>query len=308
MNEAQAKELYARLGKVIRFMPKYWLAQCPNPQHPDKHPSCTISKSHPHHFKCRSCGAAGNLNTIAKDYGMEVDTKVEFSFDAYRSVSLPDLSKLRLEGWTGDYRRISEETWQKFGALKWWDTAIHINEDGSQVETLEAIRLLLPIYLKGILIGYVGRRTDQDEFKKYNNFGGANFSELLYPYDWTQPGNPIVLVEGPLDALRCWLNGIPALCLFGTQSWTDRKLALLLQKNPSTLWLCMDNDQAGQDAQTKLYHKLSRFFDTQVITLPQGLDPDALEESLLVQIKDAVWQRHFEKTQVLVNPIGKEVI
>lgn len=297
MNEAQAKELFGRMGKSIRFMTKYWLAQCPNPSHPDKHPSCTISLSHPHHFKCRSCGFSGNLNSIAQDYGMEVDTKVEFNFDSYRVVSLPDFSKLKLEGWSGTYRGVPEEVWHHFGALKWYDTSIHESETGESVEVLDAIRLLLPIYLKGVLTGYVGRRVDQDEFKKYNNFAGANFSELLYPYDWTQPNNPIVLVEGPLDALKCWMYQIPALCLFGTQSWTDRKLKLLLEKNPSTLWLCMDNDQAGNDAQVKLYHKLSRFFEVLTIELPQGNDPFSLDESLLIQIRDTVWQKHFEKIQ-----------
>lgn len=297
MNEGQAKSLFESMGKTIRFMTRYWLAQCPNPEHPDKNPSCTISKDHPHYFKCRSCGYTGNLNAIAKDYGLEVDNKVEFNFEAYRTVSLPDISKLRLEGWSGDYRGVAESVWQNIGAMKWYDTNKFTNEAGEEVEVLDAIRLLLPIYLKGVLVGYAGRRLDADKMKKYNNYSGANFSQLLYPLDWCQPQNPIVLVEGPLDALKCWMYQIPALCLFGTQSWSDRKLALLLEKAPSSVWLCFDNDKAGQDAQNKLYHRLSRFFDVQVIELPEGNDPFDLDPSLLETIKDAVWARHLEKIQ-----------
>ena len=144
MHVGQAQELFSLLGKKLRITPKYWLGQCPSPNHEDKNPSCRINPSHPHSFKCFSCGYTGTLYNLAKENGMDIDNKVDLTVNNSRQVKLPDLSRLRLENWTGDYRGISEETWRNFGALRWYDT----RKDENGEEQLSAIRLFLPIYLK----------------------------------------------------------------------------------------------------------------------------------------------------------------
>lgn len=303
MNDGQAKELYQKLGKTLKVSGKYWLAQCPNPAHPDRNPSCIISRAHPHPFKCKSCGHSGTLASLAKDYGMEIDDGVDLSVLAeYQVLQLPDLSTMRLEGWAGDYRGVTENVWQHFGAIKWYETFTMDTDSGLKEEYLAAIRMLLPVYIKGVMLGYVARRIDEEDERRYNNFKGANFNALWYPYDMCQPNHPIVLVEGPLDAIRCWMNQIPALCLFGVSSWSVRKLALLLEKNPSSIWLCMDGDEAGRSAQIKLAGQLKRYFDVQTIELPDGNDPFDLAPELLTMIKETVWSRHFEKYP---QPVGQ---
>jgi DNA primase len=140
---------------------------------------------------------------------------------------------------------------------------------------------------------------------KYNSFDGCPTSQLLYPYDFTKPTWPIVLVEGPLDAIKYWLHGIPALALLGCQNWSDFKLKLILSRCPSTVWLSFDNDadkemkggvNAGQKAQREIYSQLKRYVDTQTISLPPGNDPFDLVPELLQEIYNAVWTRHAEKT------------
>ena len=302
MNDSQAKELYSKLGKELRIQGRYWLAQCPNPKHPDRNPSCIISRTSPHPFKCKSCGHSGTLVGLAKDYGMEVDESVDLStLSDYDVLQLPDLSQLRLEAWTGDYRGVEESVWKHFGAIKWYETFIRETETGPDEEFLAAIRMLLPIYIKGVMLGYVGRRIDEEDERRYNNFKGANFNSLWYPYDMCQPTHPIVIVEGPMDAIRCWMNQIPALCMFGVSSWSTKKLALLLEKNPSSITLCLDGDAAGSQAQAKLQNILKRYFDVQTVQLPDGNDPFDLAPELLAEIRDLVWNHHFEKYP---QPIG----
>jgi len=290
----QAQELFSLLGKKLRITPKYWLGQCPSPNHEDKNPSCRINPSHPHSFKWFSCGYSGTLYSIAKEHGMEIDNKVDLMADNSRQIKLPNLDKLRLEHWTGDYRGIDEATWRNFGALRWYDTRV----DDQGVEQLSAVRLFLPIYLKSVMVGYVGRRTDDSDFMRYNNYGDARFSDLLYLIDGIQPTFPIVLVEGPLDAIRYQMNQIPAVSILGAMNWSENKLKLLLEKNPSTVWLSMDGDGAGQKAQQELYNKLSRYFDVQLIQLPTGVDPFDLTQELIEQVRDSVWQRHYSKQPV----------
>lgn len=295
MDRDQIMELYQHLGKTIKeFRDNYILAQCPNPDHADDHPSCRIGIHHPHPFKCWSCGYTGTLAKVAKDNGIQVTDSWDIhKFDQKRSMQLPDLSKLRLEQWSGDYRGLDEATWKRFGALKWWDT--HVNPETGE-ERLNAIRLLLPVHLRGIFVGYVGRRLDAEKLMRYNNYSGAAFTELLYLYDTIQPQWPVVLVEGPLDAIRYNLNGIPSVAIFGVENWSDSKLRLLLEKSPTTVWLSMDADQAGQNAQRKLYNQLRRFFDVQVIQMPQGVDPFELAPELLAEVYKQIWKHYRKRT------------
>jgi hypothetical protein len=305
MNEGQVKALFEKLGKSIKFMGKYWLAQCPNPAHPDKNPSCVISTQPPHPFKCKSCGFVGTLDKIAVDFGMEINNLFKPDPNKFRSANLPDLSTLRLEQWSGAYRGVPEEWWRYFKALRWYDTQVKANENNVMEEQLSAVRILLPVYIKGIMMAYVGRRTDTDEFMRYNNYKGADFAQFLYLYDYCHPQCPIVLVEGPLDAIRFHMNGIPAMAIFGVESWSDKKLSLLLEKSPSMIFLCMDGDDPGQDAQRKYYNKLKNFFDTQVITLPKDNDPFDLAPELIESIKVHVWTQHQEKLNP--TPVIEEV-
>lgn len=71
----------------------------------------------------------------------------------------------------------------------------------------------------------------------------------------------IVLVEGQRDALRLINNGIPAMCIFGTQSWTPEKARLLEMSGVEHVILMMDGDCAGKAATTKIVPTLDGIVD-----------------------------------------------
>jgi hypothetical protein len=223
--------------------------------------------------------------------GLEIDTKI--SFTAPKHVTLPDVSKLVLQEWTEpNYRGLGPDHWKYFGAMKWLD---YVEDPETKQQVLQAERLWLPIYMNGMLVGYTGRRLDGSEFVRYKNFEGLIATEALFPYDLWSPNHPVVLVEGPLDAIKLVLYQIPAVAIFGVQNWSTHKLQAVLRKNPSTIWICMDGDERGQEAQEKLYHKIKNYGDVQGITLPEGVDPFELDPMLLNQIRDDIWARHYQK-------------
>jgi DNA primase len=232
------------------------------------------------------------LYAIAKDLGIEVDTKLVITGPNRKVFIPPDLNKLRLAPWTGDYRGISEAQWLSLGAMKWYDTYI---DQETQEEKLSAERILLPIYQNGMLVSYTGRRLDDSKMAKYKNYEFAPAGEILYMHNCIQPTWPVVLVEGPLDAIKYQLNQIPAVGLMGSQNWSDYKLKLLLSTCPSTVWLSMDGDAAGQTAQKEYFNLLKKYVDVQVINIPNGVDPFELEQSLIEDIKNGIWARFYEK-------------
>lgn len=299
MTPEQALELYLVISDqsgvektITEFKQTYWVAQCPNPVHADHNPSCFVSANSPHGFSCKSCGFKGTLVGLARQFGIEFENKFSLSFRKSNSLQLPDLSLLRLDNWTDTYRGLTAEQWLKFGALKWFDTYV---DKQTEMEVLSAIRLLLPIYHKGLLVSYTGRRIDDISLVKYNTYPGFPTSPVLYLYDMLPPTWPVVLVEGPFDAVKYWTYNIPALAILGCQNWSDSKLNLLLQKAPTTVWLSMDNDTAGQKAQVELYHKLSKWFNVKSITLPMGIDPFELAHELLLEVYNTVWSDYHQK-------------
>lgn len=295
MRVDQASEIFRKLGKQFNARSdKYWLGQCLSPKHQDNRPSMRVDARSPHHFKCWACGFTGNLVAMAMELGIEIDKTFSIPKHINRAPKIPNLENLVLQEWEGDYRGLTAEHWRYFGAKKWYD--YHLNQELNQWE-LHAERLWLPIYMNGVLVSYTGRRIDDQDFIKYKNFEGTFISEILYPYDMWQPGQPVVLVEGPLDAIKFNLYQIPALCIFGVSNWSNYKLKLVLQKAPSSVWICMDGDERGQEAQNSLKNKLKNYIDVQDIQLPPGCDPFDLIPELTLQLRDQILAYHQEKTK-----------
>lgn len=74
--------------------------------------------------------------------------------------------------------------------------------------------------------------------------------------------NRICLVEGQRDALRLLLNGIPAVCIFGTKSWSDKKSHLLEIGGVERIYTMFDGDCAGIEATEKIVPRLEPYFET----------------------------------------------
>ena len=205
-------------------------------------------------------------------------------------------------------RRVSREVADRFGlgfaprdldamrehlnALGYADT--HLAEAGLLVtreETNEQRprfrnRLIFPIHdASGHHVGFGGRLLGPGEPKYLNSADSPIFSKsrVLYGLNWAKHSirreERVVLVEGYFDAVRLWSAGLdPVVAPLGT-ALTEQQAALLARYT-RTAFLLYDSDRAGLKATFRSGDELLRHsFAVQVVTLPEGEDPDSFVDA-----------------------------
>lgn len=156
-------------------------------------------------------------------------------------------------------------------------------------------RILWPYTQHDRLVGWVGRRLDKNDFQKYFRAPWCTARKVLFPFDYVKKyhegDEPIVLVEGEVDALKLLQAGIPALSILGSTNWSDDKLDLLLSLNVKRVYLLMDPDPAGRKAELKIKPTLEAKFDyTKVLRIDGDDDPGSLDEGQLAWLRSRVFQ------------------
>jgi DNA primase len=167
-----------------------------------------------------------------------------------------------------------------------------------QLLTLQALRprfrgrLMIPIRdHQGRVVAFTARQTDltpQDdpahEAKYVNSPETPIFSKsnLLFNLDRARAhvgeGKPFVMVEGQLDALRCWSVGLKTAIAPQGTSITEGQL-ILMRRYHSELECFFDSDNAGQKAALRLLPlALKTGIEVRFLTLAGAgkVDPDLL--------------------------------
>ena len=88
---------------------------------------------------------------------------------------------------------------------------------------------------------------------------------------------PLYIMEGQADVLSMMNNGIFNCCAVSGTAFTDDHIDLLIGLKIKEIILSFDGDNAGQNrTEVILKEKLSKYrnFNTKVLTIPEGLDPD----------------------------------
>jgi 5S rRNA maturation endonuclease (ribonuclease M5) len=133
-----------------------------------------------------------------------------------------------------------------------------------------------PVEINGRQVGFFRARLRKatDDQPSYLNAGGPwSKTHGLWPLDYASDLarrlkiKTIALVEGQRDALRLLLNGIPAVCIFGTQSWSEMKLSLLEIAGFDRVVLMFDGDDAGISATEKIRPSVRTMFKTHTVKL-----------------------------------------
>ena len=186
-------------------------------------------------------------------------------------------------------KKFSEDAIRKCGLF-------YIYED--QLLTVGALkprfrgRLMIPIRdHQGRVVAFTARQTDltpQDdnsrEAKYVNSPETPIFSKsnLLFNLDRARAhvgeGKPFVMVEGQLDALRCWSVGLKTAIAPQGTSITDGQL-ILMRRYHSELECFFDSDSAGQKAARRLLPlALKTGVEVRFLTLAGAakVDPDLL--------------------------------
>lgn len=143
-------------------------------------------------------------------------------------------------------------------------------------------RVMFPIAdAHGDIIGFTGRylKEKKDEGKYVNSPQTALFnkSAILYGIDKARAemrkNDFAVLVEGQMDALMAWQDGVRNVVAVSGTAFTKEQLDLL-GRHTKNLCILFDADPAG-DAATKKSIALAtqRGFAVRVASLPEGKDP-----------------------------------
>lgn len=151
-------------------------------------------------------------------------------------------------------------------------------------------RLMIPIRdVQGRVIAFTARVTDQTpkddpshEAKYINSPETPIFykSHVLFGLERARTeipeGGSLVMVEGQLDCLRCWQQGVRnAVAPQGT-AITEHQMALV-RRYTSKLECLLDGDSAGQKAALRtLPLALKAGLEVTFLVLPEGADPDDL--------------------------------
>jgi len=141
-------------------------------------------------------------------------------------------------------------------------------------------RIAIPIHNPhGDLVAYAGRHP-KGKAPRYKFPSGFHKSLELYNLHRAKheaPQRGLVLVEGFFDVIALWQLGMPnAVALMGTELSTAQE-ALLVQHTDRVV-LLLDGDEAGRSAMQELLPRLARRLFVRTVELPDGVQPDSLEQ------------------------------
>lgn len=143
---------------------------------------------------------------------------------------------------------------------------------------------------RGNPVGYAGRRINPLDMKTYGKWKFPTAlpkSSLLYNYHRVHSfiKRGLVVVECPWGVMRLSQLAVPAVALLGT-SLSAPQFDLLC-KGPRII-LMLDGDRAGENAMRRISAAFDSKTQVQTFHLPQGLDPDDLNDYELNKVS-----RHF---------------
>jgi DNA primase len=159
-------------------------------------------------------------------------------------------------------------------------------EETNEIRPRFRNRLIFPIHdASGHHVGFGGRLLGPGEPKYLNSADSPIFSKsrLLYGLNWAKHSirreDRVVVVEGYFDAVRLLSAGLDAVVAPLGTALTEQQ-ATMLARYTRTAFLLYDSDRAGLKATFRAGDELLRHgFAVQVVTLPEGEDPDSFVDT-----------------------------
>jgi DNA primase len=229
-------------------------------------------------------------------------------------------------------RKISNKTVKKFGigyALKEWHTLQnHLLEEGLyKTEDIEKAglikesekdkgkyydrfrgRLMFPIFNENDrVVGFSGRNLFEDDSAKYMNSPETkiyNKSRVLYGLNFAKESiralDHVILVEGQMDVISVSQAGIENVVASSGTSLTEDHVKLLSRYTKNVVIL-FDADMAGiKAARRGIEIILEAGLDLNVVTLPEGEDPD----SFITKHGRGEFEKHISKKKSIISFIA----
>lgn len=194
-------------------------------------------------YFCFSCGEGGGLGKLAEQTGLG---EREYTPMPRRKENPPEPPPAWILN--PPTYPIAVDAWQKYAPIL---TPEIITEKRLGMGVLpqsacKHARLILPIYVDGLLVGLRGRSLDCD-CPKWLAPGGTKIVRYpLYNIEAVQPGSVVLIVENPIDALLIGLTGdAVGVATYSTSYWLDIWADALIDKRPQIVVVAYDNDLPG---------------------------------------------------------------
>jgi hypothetical protein len=212
-------------------------------------------------FICFACGEKGSAKKLARQLDMALveNSTVQGLLDAMSTLEAashvqwnPPIDERIL----GRYRGPVHPYWvESRGFSRDTCLAFHLGYD--------PIRDNLTIPYRNIygdLLGVIRRRLDEGIYPKYLYPKGVRKNMILFGIEKVakQKIDTVALVEGSLDAVWCWQNGIPAVAQLGS-SLSEEQVELLHEAGVRTVILLHDYDLAGRKGAFQAFRLLAGF-------------------------------------------------
>jgi 5S rRNA maturation endonuclease (ribonuclease M5) len=245
---------------------------------------------------CFACGAGGQWGKLAKKINAQ-EVPTPFGTDAsaaamarvaraltkagvkeHKRDRAKDFTKPLVSEWRGNWRGFRGQWLRDQGCVRVDDLRSNVLRIGLPIRTMS-----------GALRAYTCRAIEpEDATPKYAPLhadrSGWHDKELpandlffngekVLRYGWKR----VVLVEGPVDAMRLWSLGVPALAILGVSNWGPIKRDALIAAGVTHFLVLMDGDKAGQEAQVQILESLSGC-NAMGLVLPPDKDPGKMSD------------------------------
>jgi 5S rRNA maturation endonuclease (ribonuclease M5) len=157
-------------------------------------------------------------------------------------------------------------------------------------------RLVFPVRrYDGALVGMTGRilpsveaerRKNNQLVTKYHNYSGLNKTLYLYGAHLWEKNRPVVLVEGPLDAIRTWMalgSKVNVGATLGQGFSADHRRTIKAAWPPA-VYIFGDADSAGKRMAEKVHHQLNGAVPMMLMKCPHVERKDDKGETFLVPL------------------------
>jgi hypothetical protein len=164
-----------------------------------------------------------------------------------------------------------------------WSFPIYLKERGILRETARSWklgwarkgryggRIIIPVECPNGF-SFTARDVTGKQEPRYLNPSGADHGKLLLGWNLHKIKGDVVIVEGPVDAIKLWQHGFPAIALMGKTLHLEQLIMLVEKPRDAAITVMLDPEE--NEAPFKVAEQLiCRFDDVSIAKLPNGVDP-----------------------------------
>lgn len=301
--EFYKRQLDTLSGSMLKSADRVFIV-CPFHQDTKPSGSVWVGNDKPHllgRYKCWGCNATKTWNELAIVLHLQQVDNRKSTPDEVPDLNMKNMRRNMLGAQEGDEKEQPPEKFDFFPLQENWRgfKSTFLTKLGAKLAYLDRTGMFyvyLPVLINGVEEGYIKAQQVKptDGGPSYINKAGPWSRKVgLFPYDYAvelakkHKIRTIVLTEGPRDAMRLCRDGIPAVCILGTQSWGPGKRRLLETAGFKKVLLVMDGDldrikkdkegkpildkegkkiieNPGREAAEKLWADMRLYFDVKI--------------------------------------------